>query len=110
MNTGNCRTAYFSDRQFIGYSLLVAPSITQKHLTQQHTSPKSYVYTKNSKHGKQSFNHRKMFTTKSAVQPDNCRGSLIPLSAVAVGSNAIQSASRMAFIVQCNDSWRVANV
>ncbi len=55
MNTGNCRTAYFSDRQLIGYSLLVAPSIMQKHLTQQHTSPKSYVYTENSKHGKQSF-------------------------------------------------------
>ncbi len=80
MNTGNCRTAYFSDRQLIGYSLLVAPSITQKHLTQQHTSPKSYVYTKNSKHGKQSFNHRKMFTTKPAVQPDNCRGSLIAIT------------------------------
>ena len=82
MNTGNCRTAYFSDRQLIGYSLLVAPSITQKHLTQQHTSPKSYVYTKNSKHGK---NHRKIFTTKPAVQPGNCRGSLIPRPTFVVG-------------------------
>ena len=46
MNTGNCRTAYFSDRQPIGHSLLVVPSITQKHLTQQHTSKIVRIYRK----------------------------------------------------------------
>lgn len=46
------------------------------------------------------FNHRKMFTTKPAVQPDNCRGSLIPRSVFAIGSISIQSASRGGMIVR----------
>jgi len=35
-----------------------------------------------------------------AVQPDNCRGSLIPQQTFIVGSNAIQSASRGYMIVR----------
>lgn len=50
-----------------------------------------------------------MFTTKPAVQPDNCRGSLIPQQTFIVGRITVQSASRDDMIVQycgCSDSMQ----